>query len=192
MSETPRFPHEKALAIARALDRGAVPHAFGGAIALAFAAEPRGTVDVDLNLFVPVSRAEEVLAILSDLGVSVDAPDLRAQLARDEQARLRWDTTWIDVFFAYSPLHDDCNARARSVSVFEQTIRVLSPEDLAIFKILFDRPKDWVDLEAILFSRGARFEHTYVERWVAAIVGSDDARAVRLRQLLREHVTRQG
>jgi hypothetical protein len=89
VSDAPRFPHEKALAIARALDRGRIPHAFGGAIALAYAAEPRGTIDVDLKLFVSVARADEVLSILQALGVPVDEPGLRERLARDEQIRLR-------------------------------------------------------------------------------------------------------
>lgn len=188
MSEAPRFPHEKALAIALALDRGGIPHAFGGAIALAFAAEPRGTIDVDVNLFIPVSRADEVLSILRGLGVSVDDPGLRDQLARDEQIRLPWDRTWIDLFFAYSPLHDACNARARTVRVLDHQIRVLSAEDLAIFKILFDRPKDWVDLEAIVLTQGARFDAGYVEGWIHAVVGAEDPRAARLRDVLRRRV----
>ncbi len=89
MSDAPRFPHERALAIARALDHGRIPHAFGGAIALAYAAEPRGTIDVDINLFVSVARADEVLSILHALGIAVDEPGLRERLSRDEQTRLR-------------------------------------------------------------------------------------------------------
>ncbi len=187
MSDAPRFPHEKALALARALDHGRIPHAFGGAIALAFAAEPRGTTDIDVNLFVSVARADEVLAILRELGADVDEPGLRERLARDEQIRLRWTGTWIDLFFAYSPLHDACNERARSVSVLGQPIRVLSAEDLAVFKVLFDRPKDWIDLEAIVLTRGERFEAGYVERWVSDVVGADDPRSAKLRALLRKH-----
>ena len=47
----------------------ATPHAFGGALALAYHAEPRATVDIDLNVFIPVERADEVLAPLGRLGV---------------------------------------------------------------------------------------------------------------------------
>lgn len=35
------------------LERGGLAHAFGGALALAHVAEPRGTVDVDVNVFAP-------------------------------------------------------------------------------------------------------------------------------------------
>jgi hypothetical protein len=184
MSDAPRFPHEKALALARALDRARIPHAFGGAIALAFAAEPRATVDIDVNLFVPVSRADDVLEVLRSLGVSLDETGIGERLSRDEQIRLRWTGTWLDLFFSYSPLHDSCHERARTVRVLGQEIRVLSAEDLAVFKVLFDRPKDWLDVEAILRTRGERFDAAYVERWVEAVAGADDPRAARLRALL--------
>jgi hypothetical protein len=185
MSSGPRFPHEKALAIARALDLARIPQAFRGAIALAIAAEPRATTHVDGNIVVPASRADEVLSILRAIGVAVDTPGAREQLARDEQIRLRWTGTWIDLFFSYSPLHDACDQRARTVKVLGQAIRVLSAEDLAVFKVLFDRPKDWIDLEAILLTQGPRFEADYVERWVSAIAGADDPRVARLRRLVQ-------
>ena len=38
----------------RTLSKAAVAHAFGGALALAQVAEPRGTVDVDVNVFTPL------------------------------------------------------------------------------------------------------------------------------------------
>lgn len=186
MSDGPRFPHEKALAIARAFDAAHIAHAFRGAIALAFAAEPRATVDIDVNLFVPATRADEVLSILGALGVAVDEPGIRERIERDEQVRLRWTGTPVDLFFAYSPLHDACNERARRVRVLGQEIRVLSGEDLAIFKILFDRPKDWIDVEAIVRALGASFDAVYVERWIEAVAGVEDPRASRLRALLRD------
>jgi len=53
------------LAIHDALESGAIPHAFGGAIALAYCTEePRGTRDLDVNVFVPPSDAAQVLGLL--------------------------------------------------------------------------------------------------------------------------------
>ena len=48
-----------------------VPHAFGGALALAYYAEPRTTVDIDLNVFLPPARYDEIAGKLEKLG----APD---------------------------------------------------------------------------------------------------------------------
>ena len=42
-----------------------IPHAIGGALALAYYAEPRATIDIDLNVFVPPERWEEVVGALA-------------------------------------------------------------------------------------------------------------------------------
>lgn len=48
-----------------ALSDAKLPHAFGGAIALAYCTEePRGTRDLDVNVFVDPGRAKEVFAAL--------------------------------------------------------------------------------------------------------------------------------
>ena len=67
---------EKMVAIERAFETADIAHAFGGANALAYYATPRATVDIDVNIFAPASRAGEVLASLGALGATVDAPDL--------------------------------------------------------------------------------------------------------------------
>ena len=45
-----------------------IPHAFGGALALAYYAEPPATIDIDLNLFVPAERFCDVAEPLRRLG----------------------------------------------------------------------------------------------------------------------------
>src|SRR4029077_5672806 len=80
-------------------------HAFGGAIALAYCVEePRGTRDLDVNIFVDASRAETALSSLPK-EVEVSKKDI-AKVERDGQARLDWDETPIDVFLNNIPLHD--------------------------------------------------------------------------------------
>jgi hypothetical protein len=184
MADEPRLPVEKALIAARTLDEAGLPHAFGGAIALAYCAEPRGTTDIDLNLFVPVDRAREVLAVLRPLGVTTDDPGCLERLNRNEQVRLDWSGTWLDLFFSYSPLHDSCRERARTVRLLDRSIRVLSAEDLVIFKALFDTAKDWVDIEQVVRTQRGRSDASYGQRWVSEITGTDDTRYVRLRDLV--------
>src|SRR6185295_6284205 len=64
----PSLP-DKVVALHHALARAGVAHAFGGALALAYYAEPRTTVDVDVNVFVTVDHADDVAAALGPLGV---------------------------------------------------------------------------------------------------------------------------
>ena len=108
----PSLP-EKVIAIHERLAEARVPHAIGGALALAYYAEPRATIDVDINVFVSTDRWPDVRDALAPLGIDVDL-DIAA-LERDGQARLWWDRNPVDLFFSYDPFHDEMKRRARRV-----------------------------------------------------------------------------
>ncbi len=91
LAEEPPLP-DKVVAIDEALQDAKLPHAIGGALALAYYAEPRATIDIDLNIFVPTDRWQEVVGTLEELGVDAGKLD-PAALQRDGQCRLRWGTT---------------------------------------------------------------------------------------------------
>ena len=58
---------ERVVALHRALARSRLPHAFGGAIALAYwTQDPRGTSDVDVNVFIPAENGDRALRKLPD------------------------------------------------------------------------------------------------------------------------------
>jgi hypothetical protein len=176
---------EKVLALDRALAHGRIPHAFGGALALAYYATPRGTVDIDVNVFVPTGDAARVLRALAPLGL--ERGDARAFAAIRErgQVRLRWEHTPVDLFFSYDPLHDRCLERTRTVPFGgDAVIPVLSAEDLAIFKVIFDRPKDWLDLAEVFYALGPHFDAGYALDWLRRILAPDDARLTRFEGLI--------
>ena len=175
---SPSLP-ERVVAVDRAL--AGVPHAFGGALALAYWAEPRATIDIDVNVFVPSDRREEVLGPLAALGV--DTGEAPATIARDGQARVWWDGTPIDLFFSYDAFHDAADRAAVEVPFADTTIRVLSAEHLAVCKAVFDRPKDWVDIEAMV-QLGTRLDVAEVLRWVGRVAGDTDSRYDRVAALL--------
>ncbi|MEJ7796552.1 MAG: hypothetical protein WKF50_13435 [Nocardioides sp.] len=170
----------KVLSVHAAL--GQVPHAFGGALALAYYAEARATIDIDLNVFVPVRDAGSVLGPLATIGVEPPR-DVDEILTRDGQVRAWWGRTPLDLFFAYDAFHDAA-ARARRVVPFaDAEIEVLSADHLAVCKAAFSRPKDWVDLDAML-AEGTHLDVAEVLRWLGRIVGDEDSRYVRMGALL--------
>lgn len=170
------FP-DKVVAINRALGTAKIPHAIGGAIAFAYYAEPRLTVDVDVNVFVATARWPEVRAALVELGVDVAADD--AALIRDGQVRLWWGDNAVDLFFSYDPFHDEMEGAIRRVPFGGDRIPILGPEHLAICKALFDRPKDWLDLEAMLaFTDPLDLDE--IRSWLTRMVGPDDERLEKL------------
>ena len=48
-----------------------------------------------------------------------------------------------------------------------------------MFKLLFFRGKDLVDLERLVAVRGESLDVAYVRRWIVEMMGEDDARVVR-------------
>ena len=159
-----------------------IPHAFGGALALAYYAEPRATIDIDLNVFVTVDRYLDVAGPLLELGVSVDETVVEL-VQRDGQARVMWEGTPIDLFFAYDAFHDAAARSLRTVPFADATIPILAPEHLIVCKAVFDRPKDWIDIDAMLETDLA-LDVAEVLRWVGRIAGDRDPRFERIAEVL--------
>jgi hypothetical protein len=140
---------ERVIALHRALARKRIAHAFGGAIALAYwTLAPRGTNDIDVNFFVPAADCTGALRALPE-GIAQPNGTVET-IGRDGQIRLWWDETPVDLFFDYVPLHADAALHRRTVPFAGARIPVLGPIELAVFKIMLDRTRDWADIEAMI------------------------------------------
>ncbi|MGD9796429.1 MAG: nucleotidyl transferase AbiEii/AbiGii toxin family protein [Acidimicrobiia bacterium] len=159
-----------------------VPHAFGGALALAYYAEPRATIDIDLNVFVTANELEAVVAPLVALGADIDDA-VTTLVQRDGQVRIYWQDTPVDLFFAYDPFHQAMSQARRNVPFADGSIAVLSPEHLIVCKAVFNRPKDWVDIDAMA-ELGANLEVAEILRWMGRLVGDDDPRYDRVASVI--------
>jgi hypothetical protein len=169
---------DKIVAVHDSFETAGVVHAFGGALALAYwTLDPRATDDIDVNVALSADRAAEAFAALPD-AVSIPG-DAAQRVATDEQIRLRWGRTPIDLFFRADPLHDGVARRAVLMPFASTRLPFLAANDLAVFKALFDRPKDWIDIAAM--AAAGSIEVDIVCERVAAVVGSDDHRLARLR-----------
>jgi hypothetical protein len=172
------------------LDAMGVPHQFGGAIALAWYRNPRATTDVDLNVTVSPVDADPVLGALIHLGVALSPAD-RALIERDGQARLDWDGSYLDLFFATFALHWEMAERSRRVGFGPVQIPILSPEHLIVCKVVFGRPKDWLDVEEMI-AWGTAIDAAEALGWVEEILGEASEQHKRLAALLepRGHLAR--
>jgi hypothetical protein len=168
---------QKMLAIHEHLRDSGLDHAFGGALALAWCTQQaRGTIDVDVNVFVGPERTDDTLAALPR-GVVATEHD-RALLVRDGQARLWWGTTPIDVFLNTTEFHEGVSARVRWEPFAGVELPFLACEDLAVFKAFFNRTRDWADLEAM--RDAGTLDVPAVVGVLATFLGSDDDRITRL------------
>ena len=179
---------ERLLAVHDALDAAGVPHAFGGAIAYAYCAEePRGTRDVDVNVFVGPPDARVVLACLP-AGVTVAEADIAAA-ERDAQVRLWWEETPVDLFFDAHDFHRQAAAAVRVVPFTGRTIPVLGCTELVVFKTMYNRTRDWADIEAML--EAGTVNRSEALRWVEQLLARDAPELERL-AMLAEQQGRQG
>lgn len=171
---------EKLLAIHAALKRHSLPHAFGGAIALAYCVqEPRGTRDVDVNIFVDAGRAAEVMAALPE-GVRVEAGDVE-KVIRDGQTRLFWEGVPVDLFLNNMPLHEEVANDVLWVDLQGTQIPVLDCASLVIFKSFFARTRDWGDIEEMALATPEDVD-TAVKA-VSRLVDEDDPSFKRLAEI---------
>ncbi|HZT65532.1 MAG TPA: hypothetical protein VFA11_07065 [Acidimicrobiales bacterium] len=136
------------------LDRHDLPHAFGGALALAYYAEPRGTDDVDVNVFVDHGRAAQVTQLFEPIGYRPDRSPEEWQ-PPSGGVRLLSDTSpfALDLFFSLDPRYDTVANRVGTVELAGARLPILSPEDLAVFKMSFNRDQDWVDIGRLAAAR---------------------------------------
>jgi hypothetical protein len=80
--------------------------------------------------------------------------------------------------------------RARRQPFRHVTIPVITATDLTVFKTLFDRTKDWADIESML--QAGAVDVPEARRWVETILGDDHHGAIRLARLAEEVRSRPG
>ncbi len=172
---------DKIVDLNAALDEASIPHAFGGALALAFhVEEPRATRDIDVNVFVEPGRARDVFGAFPAAVVWGEGDVARVEL--DGQVRLLWDDTPIDVFFSTHAFHDLAWLEIQRAPFAGTTIPILGATELVVFKVFYDRTRDWADIESMLDAHTPDVHAAL--GWLVDLLGADDARVTRLRDLL--------
>jgi hypothetical protein len=189
MTTSPLIVLERAVDVHRRLDRAGVPHAIGGALALAYhVAQARATNDIDLNVSADPKHPETVFALLPS-----DVPWTDRDVAtvrRDGQVRLLWPLPDggppipLDLFFPQHALHAAVDARAELVPMLDASVPILSATDLLVFKALFNRRKDWADIEELV--KFGKPDLAEARRWLVTIVGAKDARLATLAEIETE------
>jgi hypothetical protein len=158
-----------------ALEASALDYAFGGALALAAWSEPRATADIDLVVWVDPSALTPLITVLRSAGVTVED-----QAATAEGAERGMFVGWagpirVDVFLPSIPFYAVAATRRVRTQMAGRSTWIHSAEVLAVFKLLFFRPKDLLDVERMLQVQGSRFDRGFVRAALAQLL-SDDPR----------------
>jgi hypothetical protein len=189
MSEPgPRSTLRIAANLAAAFEKGGHEYALGGAIALGFWGVPRGTLDVDVTLFMPAEQPSSCVWLLQDLGCEVDSAAALASLRDHGFCRARYQGIPLDVFLPSIPFYDLAKARRRQVPMEGHPVWVWDAETLAVFKMMFFRRKDFADIEQMLRTGGTHFDRAWVRERLIEIYGARDPRLAQWDELAAEVV----
>ncbi len=160
---------DRVVALHDSLAGSGIPHAFGGALALAYHATPRGTVEIDLNVFLPIGDAAEVIEQLTASGIEPPPRGIDGALPT-AGPQCPGDDTHVDLSFSYDTEFFASVRDRVEAHTFEDSRRryfdlpFLSAEGLCVVKVTCDRLRDRADIEAMLVE--APLDLAYVERWL--------------------------
>lgn len=144
-----------------------------GGLAVSLLSKPRITHDIDGLVLVPVKKWAAFLKAGRKFGFVPRDPD-PLKIAREGRVLpLRHAPTGIDVdvLFGEILLEEEIVARAIEVKVAKIVVPLATPEDLIIMKAIAHRPKDLLDIDALLDAHPS-LDLQRVRRWVHDIASA--------------------
>ncbi|MGB2712689.1 MAG: hypothetical protein WBC51_00820 [Vicinamibacterales bacterium] len=175
------------LRVARALEEAGISYALGGALAYGQHGVPRATIDVDVNVFAGPELLGDVLTALRPLGIECDEAVARRQTEEQGMLQLDFAGMRLDVFVPSIEFSQDAERTRVRQAVDGQEAWFLSAEALCVFKLLFFRGKDIVDLERLIATQGDALDADYVRTKMVEMMGDEDERVETWDRLVREH-----
>ena len=142
-----------------------------------------------MNIFVsPGPAFAKTLGTLKDAGfVAETAAEILLRQAQEEgQFRGRLEGIRVDVFIPTVPFYKELKRRVRNAVLLGRPIKILSPEDLLVLKLMFFRRKDLADAEAVLRDQGAALDRRKVRDRLVKLVSEKDERVRAWDDLARE------
>ncbi len=151
-------------------ERLQLQRSYGGAIAYNYYGPPRLTQDVDVLALVPDTKVPELLEEFSSAGCRhlnhlnpearpVELPAVLHDLrSKAHPAAFACKGIRTELFFPWHPFHYRVLERSPERDLEGRMIRIHAPEDLIVFKKVFDRPKDIGDIKAMLMAQKGKLD----------------------------------
>ncbi len=153
--------------VAQTLERAGIPYMIIGGQAVLLYGEPRLTKDIDVTLGVDLTRLQDVLSAVKDMGLTplVDPETFTRETmvlpCSDPGTEIR-----VDMIFSFSPYEQLAIERARIVRIGNADVHFASLEDLLIHKLIAGRPRDLEDVRIILL-KNPHSDLAYVRHWLS-------------------------
>jgi len=177
---------EAAELLASKLDEQKCEYAIGGALALGCWSKPRGTVDVDVTLFVSPEDTAECVRILDSLGAELDRTETERFLRDQGFCRVRFAERVLDVFLPIADFYAVAKKRRVEFQLRTRLVKIWDAETLCVFKMMFFRRKDLADVEQLLREQGDKLDTAWVGNHIEEMFGRRDPRVNSWREIVTE------
>ena len=177
-------------ALRDALDKTGVPWMFIGGIAVIAHGVLRQTRDIDVSLWGPAIRPEELLPLLAKARIKPRQENSLEIARRSQVLLMRHEPTKVelDVAFSFFPFEREALERAVEVNFYGTPICIARPEDLIIYKATAWRDRDRDDIQNLLTLHGHTINAERVLDLVRQIGEAldDPQRVVIMERMIRE------
>ena len=138
-----------------------------GGVAASLLGKPRLTADVDAVMLVSTDDLPRLVQAAALEGLAPRIADAEAFARRNRVLLLRHQDTGIDVDVSLGMLPFEVEAVERSVlySLGDVSVRLPTPEDLIVFKAVAHRPRDLLDIQAIIASHPG-LDRARIQDWL--------------------------
>jgi hypothetical protein len=149
-------------ALASWLDLHGLPYMVIGGFAVTIWGEPRFTRDLDVTISVPSEKLFSTIELICSNFASLVA-DPAKFVTETRVLPIVIQSVPVDLVFAALPYEDAAIARAKPIRLGTGTVRICSPEDLILHKIVSQRARDREDIEGVFRYRHSELDYAYLD-----------------------------
>jgi predicted nucleotidyltransferase len=159
--------NEAILEITKYLNNKKIKYVIIGGIAVLYWSEPRITRDIDLNIIIDINKMENIIdLILGDFKGRI--PDAKEFALNNRVLLISANNNCpIDISFGLPGYEEGVYERAIDFRFYNKhKIKICSPEDLIIFKMVAGRARDIEDVRGITAKQKGKLELEYIRKWL--------------------------
>jgi hypothetical protein len=123
-----------------------------GGVAASILGEPRLTADADAMLLLSIEQIPKLIELAAQEGLAPRLENVEGFARKNRVVLLRHQESGInvDISLGLLPFEVEAVERSREYEVRGFRVRLPTPEDLIILKAVARRPKDMLDIEAVI------------------------------------------
>jgi hypothetical protein len=141
---------------------------------------------VDVTLYLSLDAPHGCMQLLDQIGCEFDRRRTEVTLTEHTFCQVWLLGLRLDVFLPMSPFYELAKVRRCEVPLGNRQAYIWDVETLCVFKMMFFRRKDLVDIESILRSQGTSLDRSWIESSLLELYGPRDPRINQWRELAGE------